>query len=128
MMQYLEMKMKAFRNMCSTKPVSYLTHLEEAQSLVEKLDLVPGKRRTRRCTGSKLPWIISTIISTSLTLFLFVTRPSLNCASTSPVGSFETGFSTDLGRRPRRAELIKAMQMTITDACVNRIRPALDLN
>lgn len=100
MMRYLEAKMKAFRNLCDTKPASYLTHLEEAQSLVEKTQLVPGKRPTRRCTGSKLPWILSTIMSTSLTLFLFVTRPSLNCTSTSPVGNFETGFSTDLGRRP----------------------------
>lgn len=91
--------MKAFRNVCDTKPAPYVTHLEEAQSLVEKSDLIPSKRPTRRCTGSKLPWIISTITSTSLTLFLFATRPSLNCASTSPVGSFETGFSTDLGRR-----------------------------
>lgn len=103
-MRYLESKMKAFRNMCgsmcSTKPASHLTHLEEAQSLVEKPHLVPGKRPTRRCTGSKLPWITSTIISTSIALFLLVTRPSLNCASTSPEGSFETGFSTDLGRRP----------------------------
>lgn len=99
MMLYLESKLKAFRDIRGTKPASYLTHLEEAQSLVEKLDLVPGRRPTRRCTGSKLPWIISTIISTSLTLFLYITQPNLNCASTSPVGTFETGFSSDLGRR-----------------------------
>lgn len=99
-MRYLELIMKAFRNMCRTKPDSYLTHLEEAQSLVEKPNLAPGKRPTRTCTGSKLPWIISTAISTSLALFLFVTQPSLDCASPSPVGSFETGFSTDLGRWP----------------------------
>lgn len=99
-MRVLEFNMKALRNMCRTKPDSDLTHLEEAQSLVGKLDLVPGKRPTRPCTESKLPWIISTVISTSLALSLFVTQPNLNCASTSPVGSFETGFSTDLGRRP----------------------------
>ena len=99
-MRYLELKMKALRNMCRIKPDSYLTHLEEAQCLVEKLNLVPGKRPTRACTRSKLPWIISTVISTYCVLFLFVTQPSLNCASTSQVGSFETGFSTDLGRQP----------------------------
>lgn len=99
-MRFLEVKMKALRNMCRTKPDSYLTHLEEAQSLVEKLDLVPGKRPTRPCTGSKLPWIISTAILAFFALFLFLTQPSLNCASTSHVGSFQTGFSTDLGRRP----------------------------
>lgn len=99
-MRVLELNMKALRNMCRTKSDSDLTDLEEAQSLVGKLDLVPGKRPTRACTESKLPWIISTVISASLALFLFLTQPSLNCASTSPVGSLETGFSTDLGRRP----------------------------
>lgn len=98
-MRVLELKMKALRNVCCTQPDSELTHLEEAQTLVGKIDLVPGKRPNRPCTESKLPWIISTVITTSLALFLFVTQPSLNCASTSPAGSFETGFSTDLGRR-----------------------------
>lgn len=97
-MRVLELNIKALRNIFRTNPDSYLTQLEKAQSLVEKLDLVPGKRPTRPCTESKLPWIISTVISTFLALFLFVTQPSLNCASTSLVGSFETGFSTDLGR------------------------------
>lgn len=77
--------------MCGTNPLSHVNHLEEAQTLEE--------RPSHRCVGSKVPWIITTLISTCLALFLFVIRTNPNCPSSSPVkDTFETGFSTDLGK------------------------------
>lgn len=82
-------KMKV-RNWCGTQPVSDLNPLE-AQSPVEG--------RSRRCTGSRLPWVISTIYMACLALYLFAIRINSGCRSTLPAkGSFEAGFSTDLGR------------------------------
>lgn len=88
-------KIKVLRNMCGTNPLSHVNHLEEAQTLEE--------RPSHRCVGSKVPWIITTLISTCLALFLFVIRTNPNCPSSSPVkDTFETGFSTDLGKVDQR--------------------------
>lgn len=93
--QHLGSKMKTLRNMSGTKPASHENYLEEAQSLEE--------RPSRQCVGSKMPWIISTIISTCLALFLFVIRTNPNCPFSSPVeDTFETGFSTDLGMQTKK--------------------------
>ena len=78
------------RNWYGTKPVSVLNP-QEAQSPVE--------RPSRRCRGSRLPWVISTVSMACLALYLFAIRINPGCRSTSPAeGNFETGFSTDLGR------------------------------
>lgn len=83
--------MNVLRNMCRTKTPSHVNHLEEAQTLEE--------RPSHRCVGSKVPWIITTLISTCLAIFLFVIRTNPNCPSSSALkDTFETGFSTDLGK------------------------------